>query len=157
MDIIQSLLNQQEFKSQVNYAIVKTPPNETILSEGSMYSYFYVIKKGKVRVKIRGEAGEGAFIHPGIADLGPGNTFGEVGLFVDISACADVVTITETELIEIEIQSFRCFIEAHKDIGYNILEEMLKIFIKRMMDSNAKILHLLEWGIKARNIDKYLK
>jgi CRP-like cAMP-binding protein len=158
LQIIQNLLNDEEFKSQVRYAFVTLKTNEKILFEGEMHDNLYVIKKGRVRVLVRGVAGEKAKIHPGIAELGPNEVFGEISLFIsDYPACADVVCTEDTELIEIDILSFRHFLDTHQEIGYKILDEFLKHFVKRMMDSNKKILHLLEWGIQAHHIDKDLE
>lgn len=155
--IIQKLLLEEEFQSQVKYVFRKFQPNDRILSEGAEHENMYVIQSGKVRVHVSGVAGKSANIHPGIADLGPENIFGEVNLFDNGAACADVIAVTETELIEIEAKSFRDYLDRHPDVGYRVLNEIMKIFIKRMKDSNKKIIHLLEWGIQARNIDKDLE
>lgn len=157
LTIIQNLLSNQEFQSQVKCVFRKFQPNDRILNEGTKHENLYVIQCGRVRVHVSGVAGKSANIHPGIAELGPGNIFGEVNLFDSEAACADVIAITETELIEIEATSFRDYLDRHPDVGYSILKEIMKIFIKRMKDSNKKIIYLLEWGIQARKIDKDLE
>lgn len=154
---IQSLLSNQEFQKQVQHTVRTFQPKDRILHEGEQHENMYFIQTGTVRVHVSGIAGKNANIHPGIAEIGPGNIFGEVNLFDSSSACADVIAITETKLVEIDIKSLRKFLDQHNDIGYKVFDEILQTFVKRMMESNKKIIHLLAWGIEARNIDKDLE
>lgn len=151
------LLDDKNFKIQVKHTFKNITANEKILAEGIVHEYLYVIQKGKVRILVRGETRDNPYIHPSIADLGPGDIFGEFTLYNDLPSSADIIAVTNSELIAIEKKSFRAFLESNTDIGYKVISEIFKLYVQRLLHSNKTIINLLYWGIEARNIDKYLK
>lgn len=158
------LLDSTSFKDNVLYNIKKFHPNEKILEQGKKHSCVYLIKDGKVRIVVSGSSPVSAgsskkepVVKPGVNELGSDDIFGEFGIFDDAPASADVVAITETELIEIDIESFKNFLQKNPEIGYEILFEMLKVLVKRLRHANITIVNLFSWGIKAHHIDKYLE
>ena len=66
---------------------------KTIIREGGFSNDFYVIEDGTVRVEREGEH---------LADLGPGDVFGEQGLLEKQERSATVVATSPVRLIRIE-------------------------------------------------------
>lgn len=74
---------------------VSYPAFRLILKAGTYGSRFYIIKKGQVRIFTEGENGFEKF-------LGPCDVFGESSVFGDGYRLANVESVAETELLEIE-------------------------------------------------------
>jgi CRP/FNR family cyclic AMP-dependent transcriptional regulator len=66
---------------------------KTIIREGGYSNDFYVIEDGTARVEREGEH---------VADLGPGDVFGEQGLLEEQARSATVVATSPVRLIKIE-------------------------------------------------------
>lgn len=157
-EILNSLLEQKDFKAQVKFLTKKYNANEKIIQQGKFHECVYLIKKGKVRIMVSPEMKNNELaVHPGIAELGPGEIFGEFGLFDDLPASADVIVVSESEVIEIDISSFRSFLQNNPDLGYHIVVNMLQTLIHRLRHANKAIINLYSWGIKAHEIDLLLK
>lgn len=152
-ELLISLIDDPKFKSAVNpkHKIVK--PNEKVIHEGKLHNNFYIIKKGQLRVVASGDA-ENKQLRPGLADLVTNDVFGEFTIFDKLPASADVVAISESEIIEININSFLQFLSDNPDIGYKVMVDMLQVLVKRLRHTNKTTVKLLSWGIKAHGIDK---
>ena len=156
-DTLRSLLDNPAFKSQVTHATIKLEANQHLLRQGEKHSNIFIIISGKVRVAVSGMEDTSKNVHPGITELGPENIFGEFSLFDDSPASADIITMSETELIKIDTQSFKVFLETNQEVGYKIFMEMLKALVGRLRQADKTILNLYAWGIKAHQIDKHLE
>lgn len=154
---LQSLLNDSSFQSNVIHRTKKFNPNDKILIQGEMHPCIYLIKSGKVRIVVSGDLEEKKMLRPGVNELGQDDIFGEFGIFDDSPASADVIAITKTELIEIDIASFKKYLQDNPKIGYEIFLEMLKILVQRLRHADKTIVNLFAWGIKAHQIDKHLE
>jgi len=85
-------------------------PGETIVKQGEIGDRFYVLSKGRVEI-VREEAG----VAKRLAELGPGEHFGEVALLRDVVRTATVRALEPTDLISMG----RCdFGEVVKNLGF---------------------------------------
>ena len=69
------------------------PEGKEIIREGGFSNHFYAIEEGSARVERDGEK---------VADLGPGDVFGEQGLLEHSQRSATVTATSEIKLIKIE-------------------------------------------------------
>ena len=69
------------------------PEGKVIVKEGGFSNHFYAIEDGKAKVEREGEH---------LADLGPGDVFGEQGLLEKQERSATVTSTSEIRLIKIE-------------------------------------------------------
>lgn len=157
MNLIELLMENKSFKEQVKYSYTIYKAKQIILNNSVANKNLYIVCSGKVRVYLLASIKNDKILHPGVADLCIGEVFGELGLFNEPSGIADVVAITNTELIEIDIQSFEIFLDNHPEIGYKVLREILHIVINRLKHSNQSLVNLLAWGIKNHRIDEELE
>ncbi|MBA2654115.1 MAG: cyclic nucleotide-binding domain-containing protein [Gammaproteobacteria bacterium] len=155
-DILHTLFEDPSFTSQVKWTKKKYKAHDKILEQDTPHPNFYLILKGKVRVVRHADTTSKQHVQPGIADLSPPDIFGEFGLFDDSPASADVIAITRSELIEIEIVTFRAFLDANPKMGYEILSDILKTLVTRLRRADKTIAGLFAWGIEAHKIDKEL-
>lgn len=153
--LLQNLIINPQFKTEVKNHIILLETHQKIVEQGKVHLSFYLINKGKLRVIIN--PGKQGSIHPSIAELGPGDIFGEFSLFDDGPANADVIAVTPSELVEIDKKSFLNYLEKNTEVGYLILTEMLKTLTKRLRNADKTILCLYTWGLKAHQLDKHLE
>ncbi len=73
--------------------LVEFPEGKTIIQEGGFSNDFYAIDEGKVRVDRAGAQ---------IAELGPGDIFGEQGLLEKQERSASVIAVTPVRALKIE-------------------------------------------------------
>ncbi len=69
------------------------PDGKEIVREGGFSNHFYAIEEGSAKVEAGGEQ---------VADLGPGDVFGEQGLLEHSQRSATVTATSEVKLIKIE-------------------------------------------------------
>jgi CRP-like cAMP-binding protein len=69
------------------------PEGKVIVREGGFSNHFYAIEEGKAKVERDGQK---------VADLGPGDVFGEQGLLEKQERSATVTSTSEVRLIKIE-------------------------------------------------------
>jgi CRP/FNR family cyclic AMP-dependent transcriptional regulator len=69
------------------------PEGATVVKEGGYSNHFYAIQEGTVKVERGGEH---------LADLGPGDVFGEQGLLEKQERSATVTATSQIKLIKIE-------------------------------------------------------
>ena len=76
---------------------------------------FFVIAEGRAAVIVGGETK---------ATLGPGDHFGEIGLFYDQPRTARVTAETDLRCYALGAWDFRPFVEANPEIAWPIMEGM---------------------------------
>lgn len=141
------------FKPNIKHSVRTFKENEKILEAGKYYDCFYFIKHGRARVVVD-EASEQSVsitagqIHTIIAELAKNEIFGEFSLFDGEAATADIIAVTETEVVEIDNKSFREFIQKNPDLGFKLVSEMLQKLINRVRRLNKTVSHLVVYSSK---------
>ncbi len=156
-DFLYKLLDDPAFKAKVKYNLRHFKTNEKILEQGKPHRCLYLIKSGKVRVIVRAAIKDESPIRPGIAELGENDVFGEFGLFDDHPASADIIAIDDSVLIEIDIKTFKTFLDANPEIGYQVLVSMLNKLASRLRRADKTIFTLYSWGMKAHKLNQFLE
>jgi CRP-like cAMP-binding protein len=77
---------------------VQVGPGDPLVEEGELAHHFFVIEEGKAAVIAGGRH---------LADLGPGDFLGEIGLVRQIARTASVVATTQLQAIVIDEPGFR--------------------------------------------------
>jgi CRP-like cAMP-binding protein len=89
---------------------------EVIIREGDPGLGFYLILEGAAEVRKGGTA---------VAELGPGDYFGEMALLLeDTPRTADVVATSQAKCLVITQWDLRALISTHPDIGMKIMNEL---------------------------------
>lgn len=148
--------NNEQFRSTVTFDVIKVPANTIIIKENTAHYKIYMIKQGLLRVMQAVKMEDNRLIHPCIQDVGEGSYVGEFCLFERKNASADVVTVTECELIEVDQESCLKFMDENPDIGYAFTKQMIEELIEKVHRSNRSMQLLLVWGLKQYGIDKEL-
>ena len=99
---------------------VAFPSGSRIIKEGDEADFFYVVIEGKVTVVKEGK--EEAVL---VAELGPGRSFGEIGLLKGVRRTASVIAKTDVQLLRVERVRFLTW-AADTDLLADELGFMLK-------------------------------
>ncbi len=92
-------------------AIVSFAPDERIIEQGEPGASLFLLVRGRVEVRIR--RGDRVVV---VAKLGAGECFGEMSLLAGEPRSATVVTLTETQAVEIGKPAFAALIKDNPDM-----------------------------------------
>jgi CRP/FNR family cyclic AMP-dependent transcriptional regulator len=88
------------------------PAGEEITREGEVSVGFYVIESGRARVMMHGDD---------VAELGPGDFFGEISLIAETPRAATVTAETALRCYGMTSWDFRSLVEGNGEIAWAIL------------------------------------
>jgi CRP-like cAMP-binding protein len=91
------------------------PTGETIALEGAGGLMFFVVESGQASVEVHGQE---------VAQLGPGDSFGEVALIDRRPRTASVTAKTDLVTFGLPVFVFRPFVEARPQVAWKLLEAM---------------------------------
>ena len=103
---------------------------DTIIRQGEEGNCLYVIQEGRVGVYREKDGDELK-----IAELGPGEFFGEMGLFDKDVRSATVRSLGESRILTIDRKNFYRTIQKDPSLAYRLLEKMSK----RLRETNKLI------------------
>ena len=104
---------------------------DTIIRQGEEGNCLFVIQEGKVEVFREGNGSEIK-----IAELGPSEFFGEMGLFEKDVRSATVRSMGNSRVLTIDKKNFYKTIQKDPSLAYRLLERMSK----RLRDTNKLIM-----------------
>lgn len=118
------------------------PRNTTIFHEGDYADALYVLQHGKVKIQITDEFGKEVIL----SVLQDGESFGEMALIDSQERCAEVVTMTTSELIVISRNEFKRLLVESPDLPLALLRQ----FAHRMRQANRNIGNLATLDVLGR-------
>ena len=101
-------------------------PGETFFREGEMGNALYVIVRGKVAIESGGEH---------LADLGPGDAFGEMAVLDEVPRSATATAAEETEVLRIGSEEFYEILHEQVEIA----EGVIRMLTRRLREADATI------------------
>lgn len=155
-DILWGILSNAQFQEGVAWKRRQVNTGEIIIRKGELGDTLFFLEQGVVRVLGDAELGEKQHISPGLCDLGAGAVFGDVCLYEPQKRTASVVALSNVQLLEINGSMLSVYLDDHPVEGYLFLKTLFQTMVNRLALANDRIGHLLAWGIKAHDIDKYL-
>lgn len=101
-------------------------PGDTIVREGEPGSALYIILSGRVRVERREAAGSQV-----VAELKPGDFFGELALIEEEPRTATVTAIEETECLLFVAWEFTALLKSEQGMAYALLRALIERMHRR--------------------------
>lgn len=157
--ILTQLLDKPSFCDQVDHSIKNIQANNKISIEGQTQKSLYLIQSGSARVVLAASKENNLCLRPGIAELGPNDIFGEYAMFDqsdNSDVYANICTLVDSNILCIDVPTFKLFLEHNLDIKYKIYLELAYILANRLRKSDIAIYKIYGWGIKTHQLDKYL-
>ena len=122
-------------------------PGEVLFREGDEGRQMFVLQTGKVRLT-RSICGKDKII----ADLGPGEFFGEMAILNQKPRSASATILEESKLLSIDSKTFEAMIKANTEIAVR----MLQSFSARLDEANRQIETLLVRDANSRVVASLL-
>jgi CRP/FNR family transcriptional regulator, cyclic AMP receptor protein len=155
-DIFADIVSNTQLQEGVAWKRRQVNAGEMIVRQGELGDTLFFVEEGVVRVLGNAELSDKQHIAPGLCDLGEGTVFGDVCLYEPQERTASVVALSDVRLLEISGGMLSVYLDDHPIQGYLFLKALFQTMTKRLALANDRIGHLLAWGIKAHDIDKYL-
>jgi diguanylate cyclase (GGDEF)-like protein len=117
-----------------------------VVKQGESGSDLYIVHEGTVGIRVR--APEGAEVE--VAQLGPGEFFGEMSLFEDVPRSATCVMNEGGRLLRLPKSDFFSLMEDHPQTAIKVMSKMAAITAGRLQNTSAFLTDLVQWGEGAR-------
>src|ERR1700677_3745105 len=118
-------------------------PGNVIIEEGAMQTEVFVVISGKLEVHARQEDGSVALL----AQVGPGETLGEISLFSPGPAAATVTALEFSQLWRIEDASLMEFMQENPGAGNLLLRTLATILAQRLRQMNPRAFGLSTYAV----------
>ena len=154
--IVDNLISNPSLPEGVAWQRYNLEIGAVIVRKGDWGNSLFFLEEGCVRVLGVAELSENQFINPGLCDLSAGIVFGDVCLFSPQERTATVVALTHICIIEIDAALLRSYLDDHPIEGYSFLKSLFLSMTNRLALANHRVEHLLAWGVRAHDIDKFI-
>jgi len=155
-NILHEILADPQFKEGVAWKRRNFKTNENIVRQGELGGSLFVIEEGELRVTGNVKLDKKKNMQPGICDLEKGSIFGETCLYESSPRMATVIAVTDGCVIEVNGFSLTVFLDAHPVLGYLFYKHLFESYATRLNKANQRVEHLMAWGLKIHDIEKYL-
>jgi len=122
---------------------------EIIFHKGDFGSTFHIINTGDVKLSIPSEEGGDVFL----ADLGPGDFFGELALLDERPRSATATAKDSTETLALEREDFLDFVKLYPNVAVSILA----VLAQRIRNLNSQLESVILFKPQARLAQTLLK
>jgi cAMP-dependent protein kinase regulator len=111
-------LSERELRTIIDaFEAQNASPNESIIRQGDVGDYFYVIRKGTVRFEVHGNV---------VGHAGEGKSFGELALLYTSPRAASVIAETKSTLYRVDQKTFRYIMQSQTLQTENDKKDLLK-------------------------------
>ena len=118
-------------------------PGNVIIEEGAQQTEVFVVISGKLEVRAKQEDGSEIVL----AQVGPGETLGEISLFVPGPAAATVSAVEFSQLWRIADDDLIHFMEENPGAGNILLRTLASILAQRLRQMNPKVFGLSTYAV----------
>jgi CRP-like cAMP-binding protein len=118
-------------------------PGNVIIEEGAMQTEVFVVISGKLDVRARQDDGSEILM----AQVGPGETLGEISLFDPGPAAATVTAIEFSQLWRIADADLMHFMEENPGAGNVLLRTLASILAQRLRQTNPRAFGLSTYAV----------
>ncbi len=151
-EVLHRILKHPQFPRNEVWWKEQFAPDDTILKEGEASRDLYLIVNGTVRVNMQVDVDDARIMQSGLIELTRGDTFGELNLYGKFERTASVVAMSSTEVIRIDGKALSAFMDAHPDLGYQVLKHYFQLHAELLRSLNIKVSGL--YAAELRNLAK---
>jgi CRP/FNR family transcriptional regulator, cyclic AMP receptor protein len=123
--------------------------NEAIFHRDDPGQVLYVIKEGRVRIRLTSAEGQ----EVALAVFGPGDSFGEMAILDNQPRSADAIAIDKVEVFTLQRQDFIGVIRSHPEIAVQVM----KALSKRIRTANQMVEDLIFLDVYGRVAKKLVE
>ncbi|MBU0936590.1 MAG: cyclic nucleotide-binding domain-containing protein [Spirochaetes bacterium] len=115
--------------------LVSYAEGEVILEENDTGNHFYGIMEGTVSISVREAEGRSVYVN----SLGPGDVFGEAGIFMNVKRTATVTSTGSVHIIRIARKDLVQFIKKYPESGNKILLVIIYSLLRKLRMVNQEL------------------
>lgn len=116
--------------------MIRVSPHETVIHENRSNEYIYLVVSGSVNVMLPDASGSTGVP---LANLKPGNCFGEYSFVDSQPPNTRVLAAEPTELFQLRHSELEALMESDPVMGNTIYRNLLTHLVDRLRDSNAEL------------------
>jgi CRP/FNR family transcriptional regulator, cyclic AMP receptor protein len=127
----------------------KLRKGEILLREGDVGSQMFFLRSGEVIISkhVKGR------VEQVLARMGPGDFFGEMGLFDRQPRSATIQADTDLVVLELDGDNLEQLVARSPRAASAFFYQMLRVFIQRLRDSTSLVAEVTRWGLEATGLD----
>jgi CRP-like cAMP-binding protein len=118
---------------------VQVAAGEHVITQGKMFRNLWFIRSGECEVTRRTDKG----CQLNLAKLGPNAQFGEMSFFHPAPHSADVIALTDLELVRLAHQDYQALLDAGNPVAYKIAFNSLKQLAERLRRTDEWVTNLV--------------
>jgi len=143
-------LTDEEILDLLDVSEIRTFGTEEILvSEGDISPYFFGIIEGSVSISVMESEGKSVYVDT----LGPGDVFGEAGIFMKVKRTATVAALGDVQAIMIHRKDLVRFIKTQPEAGNKILLVIIYSLLRKLRKVNQELAYERRSDIAQDDID----
>lgn len=120
--------------------------DDTVFNQGEEGRDLYIVSDGRVAIRVSAQDGSSV----DVAELGPGDFFGEMAIFEDAPRSATCVMVDGGRLYRLRKADFFALMEQHPRTAIRIMSRMVAITTSRLNTTSSFLSDLVRWGEGAR-------
>ena len=125
---------------------VECAPEDVVFHQGEEGRDLYIVGEGNISIRIRAPEG----VDVDVAELGPGDFFGEMAIFEDAPRSATCVMTGQGRLYRLRKRDFFSLMERHPRTATKVMYRMVNITTARLNHTSSFLSDLVQWGEGAR-------
>ena len=141
MTNLSDLFDDPNFIREVPFAHVNYKALDVILKEKENSQDVYLIVDGQVQVSTNIADIDSQF-SPGLARLSKNDIFGELAMFDGEPRSAEVIALTDCEIVKFDGPKMICFLDKYPEKGYFVLRDIFMHLVRARIQPETKIIRL---------------
>jgi CRP/FNR family transcriptional regulator, cyclic AMP receptor protein len=134
-------------------SVMECAEGEIIVQEGEVSPYFYGIAEGPVSVSVAETAGKQVFV----SALGPGDVFGEAGIFMKVKRTATVSALERVVVIRFHRGDIIRFIRQYPEAGNKIMLVIVFGLLRKLKMVNQELAYERKSDLGQDDIDAMME
>jgi CRP-like cAMP-binding protein len=143
MTNLSDLFDDPIFMQDVPHAKVKYKALDVILKEKENSQDVYLILEGQVQVSTNISDTASQF-SPGLARLSKDDIFGELAMFDGEPRSAQVIALTDCEIVKFDGPKMISFLDKYPEKGYFVLRDIFMHLVMHMRQNNIRTQTVLQ-------------
>ncbi|MFW5685858.1 MAG: diguanylate cyclase [Spirochaetota bacterium] len=146
VDILRNLSDDELEIFQRFLDEVRCASEDPVFHQGEEGNELFIVGEGEVAIRVRAPEG----IDVDVAQLGPGDFFGEMAIFEDAPRSATCVMVEGGLLYRLRKRDFFSLMERHPQTAIKVMYRMVNITTGRLNHTSSFLSDLVQWGEGAR-------
>lgn len=136
--------------------ILRYGTDEPIVKEGDLSPYFFAILDGTVSVSVAEGTLDGALRDVFMCALGPGDVFGEAGIFLKVKRTATVSAAEDAVVLRLHRDDLGAFIKAKSAGGNKLLLVVIYSLLRKLRAANQELAYERKSDMDQADVDSLL-